>query len=105
MKMLALPAKWSWFGPRLDNQVVRFLESLAILCRSHIDRKLLDTDAAHKAGDHAPAGHQVEHRDLFGQPHRIVPQRDDVPKQQYFGMARALDESRGSEVCRQMHTG
>src|SRR5688572_7486415 len=51
----ALPAERSVLGPRLDDQLVRLLEALAVVSGIHPGGELLLAAAAHEAGHEASA--------------------------------------------------
>src|ERR1051325_5843287 len=60
--VVALVAEGPGLGPRLDDDVVRFLEALAVVRRVHAGGELLLAAAAHEAGDEAALRHHVDHR-------------------------------------------
>ena len=78
--MLAFPAPRPRRGPGLDDQVVGFLEALAVEGGIGVGLQRLDAAAAHKARYQPPFRDHVDHRQLFGQPHRIIGHRQrDCP--------------------------
>ena len=58
-----------------------FLEALAVVGGVDAGGELLLTAAAHEPGDEAPARDHVDHRELFGEPHGIVGERERVAEQ------------------------
>src|SRR5436309_7646576 len=77
----AFPAERPGLGPRLHDQRVRLLEALAVVRGIDAGGELLLAAAAHEAGHEAPARDHVDHRQLFGQPHRVVGERQWVAEQ------------------------
>src|SRR6516165_5972615 len=72
--MRALPAEWPLARPRRDHQIVRLLEALTVVGRADPGGQLLLPAAADKARDQAPFRDHVDHRQLFGEPHRVLGQ-------------------------------
>ena len=83
--MLALPAEGAGGGPGLDDELVGLLEPLPVVGRRRVVGHALPTGSPHPAGDQSTAGDHVDHRELFHQPERIVPDGDDVPQQHDLG--------------------
>ena len=85
--VLALPAERAGHGPGLLDQREGLFEPLSVVGGVGVGRELLDAGAAHEARDDATARNQVEHRNLLGDPHRIVVNRQRIADQR----DRALD--------------
>src|SRR5215472_17341196 len=68
----ALPAEGARLRPRADDQVVRFLEALAIKGRVDPGGELFLATPPYEARDEAPEGNHVDHGQLLGEAHRIV---------------------------------
>ena len=99
LEVLAIPLEGAGLRPGLDDQVVRLVEAVARLGRVEREGVVLGADPAHEAGDDAPAGDDVEQRDLLGHPQRMVAQRDRVAEDGDLAR-RARDEQRGHHVRR-----
>ena len=76
--MGAFPAEGAGFGPDLRDQVVRFLEPLAIEGRVDTGGQLLLPAAADETGHQPALGDHVDHRQFFGDPNRIVAERQRI---------------------------
>ena len=59
-----------------------FFEALAVVGRVDVVGQLLDAAAAHEAGDQPAARDAVDHGQLFGQPQRVVDDRQRVAEHQ-----------------------
>src|SRR5215472_10968009 len=68
----ALPAEGARLRPRADDQVMRFLEALAIKGRVDPGGELFLATPPYEARDEAPEGNHVDHGQLLGEAHRIV---------------------------------
>ena len=87
----------------LTIEVVRLLEALAVVGRVDAGRQLLLPAAAHEAGDQAAARDHVDHRQLFGQPDRVVGQRQRVAEQHDLHALGDGGEDRGEDVALGLH--
>ena len=76
--MGAFPTEGAGFGPDLRDQVMRFLEPLAVEGRVHACRQLLLSAAADETGHQTALGNHIDHRQLFGHADRIVAQRQRI---------------------------
>jgi hypothetical protein len=74
----AFPPERSRLRPRLDDEVVRLLEALPVVGGIDAGGELFLPAAAHEAGDQPAARDHVDHRQLLGQPHRVVGERERV---------------------------
>ena len=101
--VLALPAEGAGRSPRLDQQVVALLEPLPVLHRVHVGGHRLHARPAHHAGYDAPAGDNVNHRNLFRQPHRVLVDGQDVAQQQNPGVLRGAGQHCCRQVARSVH--
>ena len=86
--------------PRLQNQIMGFIIALVRERRVHASRVIFRPDAAHKAGDDAPARHLVEHREFLRNVDRIVHQRQRAAQYRYFSVFRCAREGGGNQVWR-----
>ena len=98
--MLALEREWTWLRPRLDDEIMRFMEALMREIRIDAGRVILGADAAHEAADDAAAREVVEHRVFFGDVHRIALQRQGAAEDRDLDLLRALDKRAGDEIGR-----
>ena len=101
--VLALPAERARSRPRLDDEVVRFLEALPVERRLRVVRDALTAGAAHPAGDQPPARDHVDLGQLFGQPQRVFPDREDVTEQDDLGALGDARENRRFDVHHATH--
>ena len=69
--MLAFVPPGAVLGPGLENEIVRFIEALAVVGWIDVVGYLLATGTAHPAGHQAPAGNHVDDRQLLGQAQRV----------------------------------
>ena len=99
----ALPAERPGLRPRLHDQVVGLLEALAVVGRVHAGGQLLLPAAAHEARDQPAARDHVDHRQLFGQPHRVVGQRQRVAEQDDLHPLGGGGQDRGEHVALGLH--
>ena len=97
--MRRLQAERAGHRPRLDDEVVRLLEALAVERRVDAGRELLLPAAADKAGDQPPLRDHVDHRQLFGQPHRVLGQRERVAEQNDLHAFGRGGEHRGEHIA------
>ena len=81
MVVLALPAEGTGRRPRLDDEVVRLLESLPVVWRRRVVRNTLAPGAAHPPGDEPATRNHVDDCELLDQPKWVVPDGDDVAEQ------------------------
>ncbi len=77
-EMVAFERERTGLRPGAQDQVVRLVEALARVGGIDAERQVLAADAAHEAGDDAPAREHVEHRNLLGDAQRMVAQADGV---------------------------
>src|SRR5205823_14386616 len=75
LEVLALPTERARARPRGDDEIVRFLEALAVVRRVDVVGEVLYAATAHKPGDQPTARDAVDHRQLLGQPQRVVDDR------------------------------
>ena len=97
--VLALPAEGTGCGPGLDDELVGLLEPLPVVGRRRVVGHALPSGAAHPPGYQAATGDHVDHRELFHQPQRVVPDGDDVAQQNDLG---ALGDA-GEDGCLDVH--
>ena len=86
-------------GPRPGDDLERLVEAGARLRQRHVVDLVFARDAAGKAGDQPPVRHAIEHRQLFGQPQRLV-QRQQIAVDQELQVLGALCRRRGQQVGR-----
>src|SRR5689334_23748068 len=79
--VLAFPAKWTWCSPRLDDQVMRFAKTLAIVDRVSIGRPGFDSCATHEARDKPSTRDHINLREFFCKPQRVIENRQWIPEQ------------------------
>src|SRR5437667_3980043 len=99
----ALPAERPGLGPRLDDQRMGLLEALAVVGGIDAGGELLLAAAAHEAGDEAPARDHVDHRQLFGEPHGVVGERQRVAEQHELHALGHGGQDRGEHVALGLH--
>src|SRR5206468_8949042 len=99
----AFPAKRPGIRPALQDQIVAFLEALAVVYGVRVGPPGLHAHAAHEAREHAPARDEVRHRELFGHAYRVVLDRQDVAEQQDLRLPRRTAEHRGGHVHADVH--
>ena len=90
--------------PRLDDEIVRLLEALAVEHRRRVMRHALASAAAHEAGDQPAAAYHVYHGKLFSQPKRVVPYRQDVAQYDYLRLGRLPRQDGRPDVRHPLHT-
>src|ERR1700693_4727113 len=71
VKMFALIAPGTGPGPRLDDEVVGFLEVLAVVSRIGVVEELLAACPAHPSSDEASARDQIDLGQLLGHAQRM----------------------------------
>ena len=101
-EVLPAPVEGLAGGPRLDDQIPRLAQPLPRIVERAAQRQVLLGHPAHESRDDAAARHAVEHRDLFGQPDRIVVKRGQVTEDRDLDATRALTE-RGRDEIRGRH--
>jgi hypothetical protein len=79
--VLTLPTEGAGHGPGLLDEGKGFFEPFSVVGGIGVGRELLDAGAAHETRDDASARNQIEHRDLFGDPHWIVVNRQRIADQ------------------------
>ncbi len=99
----ALPAERPFARPRRDNQIVRLLEAFAVVGGVDAVRELLLTAAADKAGDEPALRDHVDHRQLFGEPHRVFGERQRVAEEDDLCLLCHRGEDRGEDVAFRLH--
>ena len=78
-------------------------EALAIIDRIGIRRPILDTDASHHSGEHAPAGDDIDHGDLLGQAYRIIRRRQEIAQDQDFGACGDAGQNAAGDIDLDIH--
>ena len=101
--VLALPAEGAGPGPGLDDEVVRLFEALAVVGGVDAGGELLGAAAAHEAGDEPALRDHVDHGQLFGQPDRILGQRQRVAQQHDLDPLGRAGEDGGPDVALGLH--
>ena len=86
-------------GPRLEDDVDRFLEARARFTHRHAIDVVFARHAAGEARKDAPARHGVGHRELLGDAQRVV-QRHEVAEHQELELLGALRRDRRHHVRR-----
>ena len=76
--MVTLPSPRPRLGPGLDNQIVSLFKALAVEGRVGVTGERLHAAAANDSGYQTAFGEQVNHGQLFGQPHRVVSYRQGI---------------------------
>src|SRR5215831_7586134 len=99
----ALPAEGARLRPRADDQVVRFLEALAVEGGVDAGRELLLAAPAHEARDEAAAGDHVDHRQLLGEPYGILGEGQRVAQEDQLHLLGQRGEDRGEHVALGLH--
>ena len=99
----ALEAERAGLRPGLDDEVVRLLEALAVVGRVHAGGQLLLAAAAHEAGHEAAARDHVDHRQLLGQPHRVVGERERIAEQHQLHALGHRRQDRREDVALGLH--
>src|SRR5215510_7717440 len=84
VEMLALIAKRTGLGPRLDHHFMCFVEVLAIEGGVGIGGELFATATAYPPSDQPAAGDHVDHAELFGEAQRIAYYRQRVAQENDF---------------------
>ena len=74
----ALPAERTGHGPGLDDQVVRFFETLAIVGGVHASRELLLSAPAYEPRYEPSLGDHVDHGQFLGEADRVLGERQRV---------------------------
>ena len=98
--MLALPAEGAGRRPGLDHQVVTLLEAFPIFHRIVVGGDGLHPGAADETRDQPSARYDVDHRQLFRQPDRVVVDGQDIAQQQDLGLV-----GDASQYCRRQVGG
>ena len=101
--VLAFPAERAGLRPRLDDEVVRFLEALPVVRRHGVVGDALAPGAAHPAGYQTATRDHVDFREFLGQEQRVVPDRQDVAEQHDLGAAGDAGEDRGFQIHHPAH--
>ena len=99
----AFPPERPGLSPRPNDQLVRFLEALAVEGRVDAGGELLLTAAADEPGHEAPARDHVDHRELFGEPHGIVGERKRVAEQDDLHAPGRRRQDRREDVALGLH--
>ena len=102
--VLALPSERSGIGPSLDDEVVRLLEALAVEHRRGVVGDALASAASDETGDQPAVADHVDHRQLFGQPKRVVPDRQYVAENYDLRLRCLPSEDRCADVRHTLHT-
>jgi hypothetical protein len=82
---------------------VRLLKALAVECRIDSGGKRFLAAAAHDAGDEAALRDHVDHRQLFGEAHRVLGERQGVAQEDDFCLLGYRGEDRGKDVALGLH--
>ncbi len=101
--VVALPAEGPALRPRLDDQVVGFLEALAVEGRVDAGGELLLAAAAHEARDQPAPRDHVDHGQLLGEPERVVGERQRVAEQDDLHPLRDGGQDRREDVGLGLH--
>ena len=101
--VLAFPAEGTRRRPGLDDEVVRFLVALPVERRGGVVGDALASGAAHPAADQSASRNHVDLSQLFGQPERVVPDRQDVAQQDDLGAIGDSREDRRLDVHHTAH--
>ena len=96
--MLALVAPRAGLGPGLDNEVVGFVEHLAVIGRVGIIEELLAARPAHPAGDEPPARDQIDFRQLFGHTQRMLQYGQGIADQDDLGFVGNTRQDGGFDI-------
>ena len=96
--MLAFPAERPRRRPRLEHELVGFLESLPVVGRLGVVGDAFAAGTAHPAGHEPAPRDQVDGRQRLGQPQRIVPDRDHVAEQDDLGLFGLTGQNRRFDV-------
>src|SRR5262252_2649958 len=99
----ALPAERALLRPRADDQVVRFLEALAVESGVDAGGELLLAAPAHEARDEAPAGDHVDHGQFLGEPHGVLGEGQRVAQEDQLHLLGHGGEDRGEHVALGLH--
>src|SRR5215470_15145393 len=99
----ALPAEGARLRPRADDQVVRFLETLAVEGGVDAGGELLLAAPAHEARDEAPAGDHVDHGQLLGEPYGVLGEGQRVAEENQLHLLGHRGEDRGEHVALGLH--
>src|SRR5579863_1151405 len=103
VEMLALVAERTRPGPRLDHDVVGFVEIFAVKRGVRVAGELLAAAAAYPSGHQAAAGDHIDHAQLFGQPQRIADYRQRIAQQDDLHFLGDAREDRGLNVHHRAH--
>ena len=101
--MRALPAERTLAGPRCDDQIMRLLEALAVVGRIDAGGERLLATAAHDAGNQAALRDHVDHRQLLGEPDRVLGQGQRIAEQDDLRLFGHRGEDRGKDVAFRLH--
>ena len=101
--MRAFPAERPLARPGGDDEIVRLLEALAVVGGADAVGELLLAAAADKARDEPALRDHVDHRQLFGEPHRVLGQRQRVAEQHDLRLLGHRGEDRGKDVAFRLH--
>ena len=85
--VVAFPAKRPGRAPRLHDELVRLLEALPVVWALRVVRNTLAPRAPYPSGNQPAARDHVDDGKCFGQPQRIVPDRQHVAEQYDLGLA------------------
>src|SRR5262249_46344722 len=96
--VLAVEREGPGLRPGAQDQLSRLVKALARMSRIHAGREILRADAAYKARDHAPAGGDVEHRDLLRDAKRVLAERQAIAEDRDLRAGRAAHEHRRHDV-------
>src|SRR4029450_12899510 len=98
-----LPAEGAGRGPRFNNEVVRLFKALPVEVGWSIMGDALSATATHETRDQATVGNHVNHRQLLGQPERIIPDRQDIAQDDDFGLLRFARQDGRTHVRHTLH--
>ena len=103
IEMLAIERKRPGLRPRLDDEIMRFVEAFVREVGIDAGRVIFGTDAAHEAANDPAAREIVEHRVFFGDEDRIVHDRQRAAQNRDLDLLGPLDERACDQVRRRHH--
>ena len=98
--VLAVKVKRAGLGPGANDQIVRFAKARQRIRGVDAQGKVFVPDAAHETGNNTPAGHDIEHGDFFGDPQRVIAERQAVADHRYLHSRGSAGQHGGHNVRR-----